>query len=244
MTTLVRHLYRQVMRKGRVIGLTVLVATLGLILWLTSIDSNISGDIDNFHGTVIAGGIVFTLALLILAVAVLRDEKDGGTLPFLYMRPIPRGQFALGAMATGILASVTLAVIAWVITALGAVGGKIPFADTLPALALFVVAAVGYAGIFVPLGYLAPRALLVGLVYVIIIESIMAQAVPSFGELSVWRISVSVYAGLIGDLPDWLAATYLEPMVPGVGGGLIKIAIVVLLGWGVLTWALKERDAV
>lgn len=242
MTTLVRHLYGQVMRRGRVIGLTALVSTMGLLLWLSSLGGQ-AGDTDNYHGTVVAGGVVLVLGLMILAVAVLRDEKESGTLPFIYLRPIPRPAFAAGALGAGVTASLTLALVAWGLSSAGALAAGIPFAITAPGLVLFAVAAVGYAGIFVPLGYLAPRALLVGLVYVVVIESIVAQAIPSVGHLSIWRIAVSVYAAVAPDLPSWLTDSYVDPLVPGIGGGLLKIGAVVLLGWAVLTWALKARDA-
>jgi hypothetical protein len=32
-------------------------------------------------------------------------------------------------------------------------------------------------------------------------------------------------------------------VTPGVGGGVAKLAVVVLIGLGALTWALRRRDA-
>jgi ABC-type transport system involved in multi-copper enzyme maturation permease subunit len=243
MSTLVAHLYGQVMKKGRIIGLSALVSTMGLILWLTSLGGE-GGRREDYHGTIIAAGVVLTLGLLILAVAVLRDEKESGTLPYLYLRPIQRPAFAAGALGAGILASLSLAFVAWALSALGAVAGGIPLTATTQGLVLFGVAAVGYAAIFVPLGYLAPRALLLGLVYVVVIETIIAQAIPSVAHLSIWRISISIYASVVGDLPSWLMNIYVDPLTPGIWGGLAKIAGVVVVGWAVLTWALRKRDAV
>lgn len=244
MTTLIGHLYRQVMRKGRVIGLSALVATLGLILWLTSLDRSQTSSVENYHATIVAGGTVFSLALLIVTVAVLRDEKDGGTLPFILLRPISRGQFALSAIIAGVLASLTMAVIAWAFTLVGALAAGIPASDAVAGIVLFGVASFGYAAIFVPLGYLVPRALLIGLMYVVLIEGIIAQALESVAHLSIWRIATQVYAAVVDDLPSWITNIYVLPLSASVGGGLIKTAGVGLLGWGVLYWALKNRDAV
>lgn len=244
MRVLVGHLYRQVMRRGRIIGLSALVATLGVILWASSIDGGDSSDPEFYHTTIIAGGTIFTLALLIVTVAVLRDERDGGTLPFIFLRPIPRSRFALGAIFTGILVSWTIALIAWGFSSLGAMIGGVSIGDTIPGLLLFGVASIGYAAVLVPLGYLAPRALLIGLMYVVIIEGVLAQTLPSIAHLSIWRISISIYAGVVDNLPGWLHNTYISPLTPGVGGGLVKLAGILLAGWGVLYWALKERDAV
>jgi hypothetical protein len=35
----------------------------------------------------------------------------------------------------------------------------------------------------------------------------------------------------------------LGPVTPGVGGGLVKLAVVLLVGLATLTWALRRRDA-
>jgi hypothetical protein len=53
---------------------------------------------------------------------------------------------------------------------------------------------------------------------------------------------VSIYAGLDNDLGE-VASEALGPVTPGVGGGVAKLAGVVVVGLVVLTWALKKRDA-
>ncbi len=241
MITLAAHLYRQVMRRGRVVSLLALVSVLGVILWLTSIDGPTRA---TYPGIVVAGGMVVSLAVLILTVAVLRDERDSGTLPYIYMRPIERAAFAAASIGAGMLAALALAIGAWGASVLGGMAAGFGFEEMVPALALFSIAAIGYASVFVPLGYLAPRALLIGITYVVIVESIVAQEVGGVAEVSIWRIAVSVYAGVAGDLPTWVLNDYLDPLVPGVWGGLAKIGAVILVGWGVLTWALSKRDAV
>ena len=112
----------------------------------------------------------------------------------------------------------------------------------LPSLVLFVAAAVGYAAIFVPLGYLVPRSLLVGLGYILVVETILGNVVAGLAQISIWRIALSIYAG-VEDAFGEVAVESLGPVTVGVGGGIIKLAIVVLLGIGVLTWALRKRDA-
>jgi hypothetical protein len=52
---------------------------------------------------------------------------------------------------------------------------------------------------------------------------------------------MSIYADLT-DLPrDALDA--LGPVAPGAGGGALKLVGTVIVGVGLLTWALKKRDA-
>jgi hypothetical protein len=107
---------------------------------------------------------------------------------------------------------------------------------------LFLAAGVGYAAIFVPLGYLVPRALLVGLGYILVLETILAFAVEGLAQFSIWRISLSIYAGLEEGFGEF-AAQAMTPVTPGVGGGVAKLAAVLVVGLVVLTWALRRRDA-
>ena len=89
---------------------------------------------------------------------------------------------------------------------------------------------------------MVPRSLLVGLGYIIVVETILANVVTGLAQISVWRIALSIYAGLEDDFGQ-VATETLGPVTPGVGGGVLKIGAVVLAGFAALTWALKKRDA-
>jgi hypothetical protein len=55
-------------------------------------------------------------------------------------------------------------------------------------------------------------------------------------------ISLSIYAGLEEGFGEF-AAQAMTPVTPGVGGGVAKLAAVLVVGLVVLTWALRRRDA-
>ena len=236
------HLYKRMMRRGRVIALLALSSVPALVILLASIDEDPAEFATTYSNAIAGPGYTFAIAALILTVATLRDERDGGTLPYIYMRPISRVSLAISSVAAGAAAAVTIAIGAWLMTALAglAVGGDLSIA--LPGIALFVAAAIGYAALFVPLGYLVPRALLVGLGYIVVVESILAAFVTGLAQFSIWRISLSIYAGIEDELGDGVFET-LGPVTPGVGGGIVKIAVAVVVGTAVLTWALRRRDA-
>ena len=236
------HLYRRIMRKGRVLGLLALSAVPGLVFWLAGFDARDGGLAEMFTDIVSSVGYTYAIAALILTVATLRDERDSGTLPYIYMRPISRVSMAAQAIVAGAGAALVIGVGGWLVAMLAslAVGGG--FALPLPSLALFASAAVGYAAVFVPLGYLVPRSLLVGLGYIIVVETILANVVTGLAQFSIWRIALSIYAGLEDGFGS-VATENLGPVTAGVGGGLLKLTVVVLIGLGVLTWALKRRDA-
>ena len=188
-------------------------------------------------------GVTFAIAVLILTGGTLRDERDGGTLPYIYMRPIPRTGFAAASIAGGAATAIVIGVGAWIATVLGSLAGGVDLSETFAGLSLFVTAAIGYAAIFVPLGYLAPRSLLFGLGYVVVLEQIVGFMVNGVAQLSMWRIAVSIYADIAPTVP-----TAMEdvpgPGTPGVTDGLITIGTAPEVCWLVLTSPRKWRDAV
>jgi ABC-2 type transport system permease protein len=230
------------MRRGRVISLLALSAVPALVIWLAGFDAD-EGRLTEIYTDIISSvGYTYAIAALILTTATLRDERDSGTLPYIYMRPIARANMAAQAILAGTAAALVIGIGGWLASLLAslALGGGLSLA--LPSLALFVAAGIGYSAVFVPLGYLVPRSLLVGLGYIIVLETILANVVTGLAQLSIWRISLSIYAGLEDGFGN-VAGETLGPVTAGIGGGVAKLAAAILLGFAVLTWALKKRDA-
>jgi ABC-2 type transport system permease protein len=230
------------MRRARVIALIALSSVSGLVYWLVGFDGESGGLTELYTDIVASVGYTFVVAALILTAATLREEKDSGTLPYIYMRPIARPWFAAQSIIAGSAAAMVIGICGWLATVLASIAVGNGIGPTIPALSLFVAAAIGYAAVFVPLGYLAPRSLLIGLGYIIVWETILANVVTGLAQFSIWRISLSIYAGLEDDFGQ-VATDALGPVTAGVGGGVAKIAVVVIVGLGVLTWALRRRDA-
>lgn len=240
--TLAVHLYRRMMRRGRLIGLLALAAMPGLVYWLAGLDSD-TAELPLLYTDIVATvGFSFAIAALVLTVATLREERDNGTLPYLYMRPFARVSIGIGALAAGTAAGLTLAFGAWAATAVAGVALGVEFSAVLPGLLLFSSAAVGYAAVFVPLGYLVPRSLLVGLGYVVVVESILSNVVTGLAQLSIWRIALRVYTD-VADVTGEAAREVLGPIEPSLGEGTLILISLVLVGLAVLTWALRRRDA-
>jgi len=239
---LIRHLYFRMMRRGRVLALLALSSVPGLVTWLAGFDAG-PRELETLYSEVVTNaGYSYAIAVLILTVATLREERDGGTLPYIYMRPISRFNLAFASLVAGIGAGLTIAIGGWAASALGGAAVGLELSVTPPGLALFVAAAIGYAAIFVPLGYLIPRSLLVGLGYIIVVESILSEVVTGLSQFSIWRISVSIYADLAPQFGGE-ATEALGSVVPGVGGGVVKLAGTLVVGLLTLTWALRKRDA-
>ena len=239
---LVAHLFRRVLRPGRLVGLGLLAATPGIVYGLAVLGGDPGDRVRVYHEvTAFLTGGTLPIAVLVIAAAVLGEERDAGTLPYLYLQPIPRSVFAVSAMAAGTGAALTLALWGWAVGWVAATFATGSAATAVPALGAYVGSALGYAAVFVPLGYLVPRAVLVGLGYVFVWEGIVAALVDGAAQASIWRIGVSIYAD-VTTLPGD-AADVLGPVLPGAWGAVAKLAGIAVVGWLTLWWALRTRDA-
>ncbi|HJR91282.1 MAG TPA: hypothetical protein VJ938_02435, partial [Acidimicrobiia bacterium] len=152
---LLDHQLRSLMRRGRLIGLLLLALVPALILLVVGLAEGTAGPlVEEIVANV--GATTFPIAALILAAATLRDERDAGTLPYLYLKPIGRLQLAWMSILAAAIATAALGAVA-VVGLLGAtavVGADVGAA--IAGLPLYLAAAVGYSALFVPLGYLIP----------------------------------------------------------------------------------------
>lgn len=239
---LIRHLIGQLARGRRLLGLLALAAVPGLVAWI-SVVSEPRSLAPEIYDTITAAvtGATLSIAVLVIGAAVMRDERDGGTLPFLFMTPIPRWRFAVAAWVAAAATSLLVAVGGWLV---GLVGFGIATGDWSHPVAMlpaYVAAALGYSAVFLPIGYLFTRAILAGLAFVFIWEGIITTLVSGLSSASVWRTAMSISADL-RQLPRD-ALDVLGPVVPGVWGGVSKVAVVVIIATGLFAWALRTRDA-
>lgn len=240
---LTAHLFRRVLRGRRLLGMIALASVAGFVAWVSLIGPfPDEGEVVFKEITSTVPAATLSIAVLFLATAVLRDERDGGTLPFLFVSPVSRPVFAVSAWVAAAGASMLVATAGWLVAFLAAGLGTGLWTLAFPALVTYLAAALAYSAVFVPLGYLFSRSLLVGLGYVFVWEGILATAVPGLSASSVWRIAMSIYAD-ITELPGD-ARDVLGSVEPGVGGAAVTILVLIALGISVLSWAMKARDAV
>ena len=241
--TLIRHLVGRTLRWKRLIGMSLLASVGGVAAWISMSGLPADAAVLQYQGVISAvPAATLSIALLIVTSAVLRDERDGGTLPYIYLSPMSALRFSLSSAVAALVTALIVALIGWIP---GWIGAGVVTGDwtlALPALLLYGLAAVGYAGAALPLGYLVDRSLIVGLAYIFVWEGIMASAVSGLGPSSIWRTALSGYAGL-EDLPRD-AMDVLGSVAPGAGGAIAKVVGLFVVGTAVLTWAVRRRDAV
>ena len=185
--------------------------------------------------------MVIPVVSLIFGAGALGDERRDATLSFILLRPLPRSLIAgaklLGAWLSAFAVAGTGAAVMSIL--LGARAGTWELVGSL--LLAVALSCLAYVSVFLALGYLTARAVLVGLVYVFIWESGMTSAIPPLASVSLMRIGLSAYTGLTP-----LGHAYVEDVLgavrPGPGGAVAKAAVVSVCAVATVTLLLRYRD--
>lgn len=144
---------------------------------------------------------VVPLATLVLATGALGNEIADRTLPYLVLKPISRLRIVLEKFA-GVVTVTATAFLAgtaatWgIIAATGDAGGG---QGLLALVAGLLAGIVAYGAIFMLVSLIVPRALVVGIVYILLWESLLARFIPGIRLLSVRHFSQSIFVELFPD---------------------------------------------
>ena len=137
---------------------------------------------------------VLPLIALVFGTAALGSELEDGTATFLFTKPVPRWKIVLakwlGAAALTSALIVPAAIVAGLLIS-GDQGGGLGL--TLAAAVACLVAIAAYTAIFVALSILTSRALVVGLVYVLIWEGVLAGLFEGTRIFSVRQYAMAVW---------------------------------------------------
>lgn len=193
----------------------------------------------------IGGSIFFSLVLPVVAIVVaasaLGSERRDQTLSFIALRPIPRAAIATAKIIAAISS-------AFVVNAIGAValaaahGARFGDFQLLPGLVVgALIATAAYVAIFVPVGFLTDRAVIIGMAYLLVFENGVAFALPALASLSPWRLGVATFGALTPE-----AARYTEDLVGGlelsVSQSSLTSLVFVMAGIGATSILLRVRD--
>jgi ABC-2 type transport system permease protein len=236
--------YRQLMAGKRTYLLGALALIPAVVMYVGASTMTDTRAFEFFHEGPL-GVLVFAVApivALVLATSALGEERRQGTMSFLVIRPIPRWAIiAAKGMATW--AATSTVVGAAGLAAAAAFGLRTGSWETVvPTLALVGINNLIYVALFMPLGFLFKRAMLFGLGYVFIWDNGIAN-VPGLSPLSVYRIGLSAYIGILPGSSRLLD----EPVgnvAQGAGGALAKGLVLAVLGVLALTVVLRRRDLV
>ncbi|HSJ31467.1 MAG TPA: ABC transporter permease [Longimicrobiales bacterium] len=244
---IIRVTARQLTGTSRVLGFGLLSLVPAILLAAAS-RSAAPGALDLELGVLLVVpffALVIPITTVILATSALGDERRDNTLSFLVLRPISRLEIVLAktiaaaAVSTGfaVLGALALSV-TWAI-----LGGSI---DVFPAMvAGGALACVMYSAVFVLLGNVLARATLVGLIYVLFIETVIIDEFPRLATASLWRIAMGATLDTMpAHFPSRALLAALGDWIPSLGSAVIVTAFVATITVTICTILLKRTDAV
>ncbi len=234
---------RQALPKRRTLMLALLeLAPAGIYLIATTSRTEafaLQGAIEVGAATLFA--LVLPVVSIVVAAGVLGTERRDQTLSFIALRPIPR----YGIASAKVLAAV---VAAFALNAVGAIALASAHAVRFSDPQLFVglvlgalIATAAYAAIYVPLGFLTDRAVIIGMAYLLVFENGIVRALPALATMSPWRLGAATLADLTPE-----AALYLREATGNLelsaSQATLTMLIFVVTGIAVTSILLRTRD--
>ena len=190
---------RQLLSRRR----TLLLVLLGLVMVLVSLALRLGGEERNaLRNTArvldfVGVRTLMPLVALIFGTGALGSELDDGTAVYLLTKPVRRATTLLTKLIVAIGCSLLLTCLPFVVAGVLAAGG---LGDGLViGFALAAVAGTAlYCAIFVTLSLFTRRALIIGLVYVLVWEGLLAGLFPGTQTFSVRQQTLSFADALAG----------------------------------------------
>lgn len=185
----------------RVVAFFALAPAFFTVIYLISPDSNTGREwFDEIFRNIIVPTIL-PLATVILATNALGNELEDRTMVYLALKPVRRSRIILekyGAVVQSTWIALVVGMsIAWLM-AVG--GGAFDNLDVLASAVLAILAGVlTYGALFLAVSLIVPRALIVGIIYVLIWESLLGRLIPGARLLSIQHYVQSIYSRLLSD---------------------------------------------
>lgn len=149
-----------------------------------------------------AMGTMLPLMCLLIGTGVIGPEIDDGSIVYLLAKPVPRRSILLGKLGVALATTLVFAVLPIAIGAAlaGDDGLRLTAAYGLAAL----LAGIAYTTIFVALSVLTRNAVIIGLLYALLWESVLGGYVPGVRDVSVRQWALAPAERLLGaDASGW-----------------------------------------
>ena len=191
------------------------------------------------------------IAVLILATGAIGNEIEDRTLPYLIIKPITRLRIAveklLGVLVVALPAVLAGLIATYLIVEFGAdettirPGRQTVEQGDLPTVLWSMVgaAAVGViatAALFLFVSLVIPRALLVGIIYAFVWESLLGRFLPGIKVISIRHYTDSVFVALLDD------ETVTVDNALSLNAALTTVAVLVVVSVALATWRLRRMN--
>lgn len=193
-------------------------------------------------GAAVYYSLILPIISIVLAAGALGNERRDQTLSFIALRPLPRWTIAI--VKIGASAAATISVTATSVFVLWLVYG-VQFGFDVQILVGFLVstaiAAFAYSSIFVPLGFITDRAVVIGLAFLLVVENGVIFLLTGLASLSPWRVGAAALGGIVPEAQATLDDV-VGNLTMSAGGSLVTALIYLAIGGALTTLLLKRRD--
>jgi ABC-2 type transport system permease protein len=224
-TTVVSLTARVLLGKRRGLFLLILPVILVLLAIPVQMFGNGSDEIATRVLSTFAIGTVVPLLGLIIGTGVIGPEIDDGSIVYLLSKPLPRWKIVVSKLALAAGCVVVFAAVPTLVAGLILANVQVAVGFAVGAL----LAGVAYCALFLLLAVVTKHAVVIGLFYALIWESLVGNLVPGAQVLSIQRWAQSI-TNLIADI---------HPATPGIPAavGVVLLAVVAVAA----TWYAGRR---
>jgi len=191
-----------------------------ILIGLTALGRIVNPGENDWQQPIVVGlgfAVIVPVVSLIIGNSVIGAEIDDGTVVYLLTKPLPRWQILLSKFA--VAAGVSGLVNAAMMLVCGLIMGDLRLGLGLAVGAL--VASICYCAVFVLLSLVSRRSVLIGLVYILLWEGLLANLIAGIRSLSIEQYGVTIGAR-IGQV------SYLMPTLSGVTAWVMAAVVAVL----------------
>ena len=200
---------------------TILLVLAGAARWLAG------GDVDGFVGVSLIGGFALgtmvPLLGLIVGTGAIGPEIDDGSIVYLLSKPLSRLSIAGTKYAVAVAIVLATSVVPTFVAGQVLTGSQdgVAFAYAVGA----AVAATAYCALFLLLAIVTRNAVVVGLLYALIWESLIGGFVPGAQALSIRQWALAITERIVGaDAAQWGISSAVELRVA------VPLLVVVIVG--------------
>ncbi|MEV6395359.1 ABC transporter permease [Streptomyces sp. NPDC051907] len=195
--TVARLTYRAVLGRRRAAILFILP---GLLLLISVSIRALSGADDQVAANVLGGFAIATMVPLIGVIAgtgSIGPEIDDGSIVYLLAKPVKRPTIIFTKLIVAIAVTMAFSAVPTFIAGfiLNGNGQQVAIAYTVAAL----VASIAYSALFLLLGTVSRHAVVIGLVYALVWETLFGSLVPGARTLSVQQWALSLAERIAGE---------------------------------------------
>jgi hypothetical protein len=104
-----------------------------------------------------------------------------------------------------------------------------------------LVAVVAYSCMFVPLGFITDRAVMIGLAYLLIFENGVVAALPGLASLSPARLGASMFGAVVTSAQVWIEGV-AGSLAFSAGSAVFVLMVYAVIGIVLTAYLVSKRD--